>query len=56
MSGLFGKMFDLNRDGKLDSLERAMDYMLFNEIMQEDDAEREDALDDTGLDSDDYDF
>lgn len=27
MKGLFGNMFDLNRDGKLDSLEMAMDYM-----------------------------
>ena len=35
MNGLFGKMFDLNRDGKLDSIERAMDYMIFNEHLKE---------------------
>lgn len=34
--GIFGNMFDLNRDGKLDSIERAMDYMLFDEMIQED--------------------
>lgn len=41
MNGLFGKMFDLNRDGKLDPMERAMDYMLFNEMLQEEEEECE---------------
>ena len=51
MNGFFGKMFDLNRDGKLDPMERTMDFMLFNEMMKEED-EQEDAE----LDSDDYDL
>lgn len=51
LDGFFGKMFDLNRDGKLDPMERAMDYMVFNEMMGEGE-EQEDAK----LDSDDYDF
>ncbi len=49
MNGFFGKMFDLNRDGKLDSIERAMDYMLFNEMMKDDEEEQ----DDEEFDSDD---
>ncbi len=71
--GFFGKMFDFNRDGKLDSLERAMDFMAFNEMTREEDElenagldydelscmdedERRGALEDAGLDPDDYDF
>ena len=71
--GLFGKMFDLNRDGKLDPMEKAMDCMLFNEMTKEEDElevagldydelsymdedERREALEDAGLDPDDYTF
>lgn len=31
MKGLFGDMFDFNRDGKLDSLEQAAEAMHFHE-------------------------
>jgi len=29
--GLFGKLFDMNRDGKLDRSEQYLDYMLFRD-------------------------
>ena len=34
--GIFGKLFDLDGDGKLNALERAMDFMLFDEMTRED--------------------
>ena len=37
MAGLFGKMFDLNRDGKLDAWERAMEYDFMTSLNDEDD-------------------
>ena len=40
MAGLFGKMFDLNRDGKLDAWERAMEYDFITSL--NDDCEDED--------------
>lgn len=84
--GIFGNMFDLNRDGKLDSMERAMEFMVFNKVTEKnydegyddfdediedelkmagldydellfmDEDERIEALEDAGLDPDDYDF
>ena len=83
--GFFGGLFDMNHDGKLDSFERTMDFMAFNELMSEsddlcdgenedlvdeiesagldydelsfmDEDERREALEDAGLDPDDYDF
>ncbi len=38
MAGLFGRMFDLNRDGKLDAWERAMEYDFMTSLNDEDDA------------------
>ena len=35
MKGLFGNMFDLNRDGTLNTFERAMDLMAFEELETE---------------------
>ena len=40
MAGLFGRMFDLNRDGKLDAWERAMEYDFMTAL--NDDSEDED--------------
>ena len=40
MAGLFGRMFDLNRDGKLDAWERAMEYDFITSL--NDDCEDED--------------
>lgn len=37
MAGLFGRMFDLNRDGKLDAWERAMKYDFMTSLNDEDD-------------------
>jgi len=33
--GFFGSLFDFNRDGKLDSFERAMDVMAFTELLED---------------------
>lgn len=37
MAGLFGRMFDLNRDGKLDAWEKAMEYDFMTSLNDEDD-------------------
>ena len=34
---MFNKLFDLNRDGKLDTAERALEYMNFRAIIGEKD-------------------
>lgn len=34
--GLFGGLFDLNGDGKIDSVERALEFAVLNEIINED--------------------
>lgn len=39
MNGIFGNLFDLNRDGKLDTLERALEFSLLDSMMQEDEAD-----------------
>ena len=31
--GIFGSLFDFNGDGKLDALERGMEFMAFQQIM-----------------------
>lgn len=49
MAGFFGNMFDFDRDGSLDSFERAADFCAFNEMMKKDNST--DFLDD---DNDDY--
>lgn len=81
--GFFGDLFDFNQDGKLDTFERTMDYMAFNDLMMEgseddevddevdeleaagldydelafmDEEERREALEDAGLDAEDYIF
>lgn len=38
--GVFGDMFDLNDDGKLDAMEQGLEYMLLDELSDvEDDDE-----------------
>jgi len=49
MSGLFGDLFDFNRDGQMDSLERALEFQAFSELISDDKAEE---LEDAGLDID----
>ena len=35
MRGLFGDMFDFDRNGKLDTFERAMEFQLFEEMIND---------------------
>ena len=52
MPGLFGNLFDLNHDGKMDSFEKAAEFATFMSIMDEEEKEqkRKQKL------QDDYDF
>ena len=49
MSGCSNNMFDMNHDGKLDAGEQFFEFMVFNEMMKEEDKEGKDD-DDWGLD------
>ena len=40
MPGLFGDMFDLNHDGKMDSFEKAADFSTFMSIVDEEEKEQ----------------
>ena len=46
--GLFGDLFDFNRDGRLDSFERAAEFAAFMQMM---DADKNDELTAAGLDA-----
>ena len=54
----FDKMFDFNRDGKLDSLERAVQFQFMDDMLKEDhsssdfDEDEADVFGDAGLDYD----
>ena len=37
--GFLGKLFDLDGDGKLNAMEQAMDFMLFDEMAREEESE-----------------
>ena len=61
----FDKVFDFNRDGKLDSVERAMQFQFLDEMSREenhdsgnswDDEDESDIFADAGLDPDEFDF
>ena len=39
--GFFGDLFDFDGDGKLNSIERAMDFALFDELTKEENEEDE---------------
>ena len=39
--GFFGSLFDLNHDGELDCAERTMDFIAFNELMEETESEED---------------
>ena len=47
--GIFGSLFDFNRDGKLDALERGMEFMAFRQIMGGSTGDEMDALEAAGL-------
>lgn len=70
--GIFGGLFDFNRDGELDVIERALEFAAFNEMRKTTELEeagldvdelewmneydRRNVLLEAGLDPDDYDF
>lgn len=78
MAGLFGGLFDLNKDGKMSTFEKAAEFATLAKITEDlsneseseleiagldkdelefmDDDERREAIEDAGLDPDDYDF
>ncbi len=39
MTGIFGNLFDLNGDGKLDLAEQEMEFLLFDHLTDEDENE-----------------
>lgn len=45
LDGFFGGMFDLNRDGKLDAFERALEYQFIEEELMGDEDECDDEFD-----------
>ena len=47
--GIFGSLFDFNGDGKLDALERGMEFMAFQQIMGGGSDDEMDALEAVGL-------
>ena len=48
MKGMFGNMFDFNRDGKMDAIEMAAEFHFFNDvIMGEDEAGVDECEDDS---------
>ena len=47
--GIFGSLFDFNGDGKLDALERGMEFMAFQQIMGGGSGDALDALEAAGL-------
>ena len=47
--GIFGSLFDFNGDGKLDALERGMEFMAFQQIMGGGSGDEIDALEAAGL-------
>ena len=49
--GFFGDLFDFNRDGEMDTFERAYEFAVFHEMMDE--MEREEAKE-AGLDPYEY--
>lgn len=54
MGGIFGNMFDMNRDGKMDAFERAMELnflqSLEDEAMGDDNDDMETELELAGID------
>lgn len=55
MSGFFGDLFDLNHDGELDSRERFLDFMAFDEVTSEECDDEEEDYDDIEIAGLDYD-
>lgn len=49
--GLFGNLFDLNGDGKLDAMEQAAEFSFLEHMLEEDTVQEEveDALEEAGF-------
>ena len=45
MNGIFGNLFDLDNNGELDALERSLDLILAEDIMEEDEEDSEEEED-----------
>ncbi len=57
MAGIFGNMFDFNRDGELNSLERATEFAFLNDMLCEEEAEEPmTELELSGLDVEELEF
>lgn len=57
MAGIFGNMFDFNRGGELNSLERATEFAFLNDMLCEEEAEEQmTELELSGLDLEELEF
>lgn len=57
MAGIFGNMFDFNRDEELNSLERATEFVFLNDMLCEEEAEEQmTELELSGLDVEELEF
>ena len=61
--GFFGGLFDFNKDGELDTMERTLDFMTFNKMMNNSgdssydvDDDLVDEIESSGLDYDELSF
>ena len=52
--GIFGDLFDLNNDGRLDIFEQAAEYSFLNQIMNEDRNKDEDEFEDDEFEDEDF--
>lgn len=52
MDDLFGGLFDLDGDGRMDAAETAMSFMLFDSLMKDDEDEYDDEEDEDEFDLD----
>lgn len=41
---MFNKLFDINRDGKVDAAERALEYMIFHAVTEEDESDNDEFV------------
>ena len=56
MPGIFGDMFDFNRDGKLDAFERPSEFAFIHNVMENEEQSKKDELENAGLDVNDLEY
>lgn len=56
MPGIFGDMFDFNRDGKLDAFEQASEFAFIHNVMENEEQSKKDELENAGLDVNDLEY